>query len=167
MELLLTSLVTSYLAFLVYVFERLRRFKRIPIEQRKNMTFTQRLLALYGFSSSPSHKDIQNKAVDALTNFHNAWDNMQEVFKQFEGTFDLRRQELQKAEGSLANLENEIKEKNEKLRAQKELTPAAAREVEILVEKSNKSALRQQIVISTVFFLLGCGVTLTITLLTT
>ena len=75
------------------------------------------------------------------------------------------RQELQEAERNLTEIQQDVQEESKRLRSLSELTPDAAREVSAAIQRSRRSSLRQQIIISAVFFVLGSATTLGITLL--
>ena len=66
---------------------------------------------------------------------------------------------------NLTEIQQDVQEESERLRSLSELTPDAAREVSAAIQRSRRSSLRQQIIISAVFFVLGSATTLGITLL--
>ncbi|MFC2035034.1 hypothetical protein ACFLUJ_02800 [Chloroflexota bacterium] len=160
------AVIGVYMALFAYLFGRLRRLRRLPPEVRHKMTATQRVLFLYGFYQVPS-TDIKSTADHALSSFSNAWQEMENVFRQFNTNFEHRKKELQNAETNLAEIQQNIQDESERLRSLSQLTPDAAREVSATIQKSSRSSLRQQIIISAVFFVLGSVTTLGITLLAT
>ncbi len=147
-----------------YILERLRRLRRLPPDVKQRMTPTQRMLYIYGLYRIPS-RDINSTAEHALSSFNNAWQEMENVFRQFNDNFKHRKQELQDAESNLTEIQQNIQEESEKLRSLSQLTPDAAREISAAIQQSSRSSLRQQIIISAVFFVLGSVATLGITLL--
>lgn len=164
---LITSLIVGvYAITIAYVLDRLRRLRRLPPETRKRMTSIQRMLYVYDLYQLPS-KDVKNTADHALSSFRNAWQEMENVFRQFNTNFEHRKQELQSAETNLTEIQQNIQEESERLRSLSQLTPDAAREVSVAIQKSSRRSLRQQIIISTAFFVLGVVTTLGITLLVT
>lgn len=163
MELVITFAITLYASFAIYIVGRLRRYLKLPLEERRAMTFAQRMMYLYGSYRAPK-KDMQETASSSLSTFQDAWHNMEEVFKQFETTFEKRRNDLQKAETNLTKLQEEIQEQNDRLEAFTQLTPETANEVIQAIKMSSRSSLRQQVIISAVFFVLGSVTTLAITL---
>ena len=159
------SLVVSvYGLLLTYLLKRLRRLRKLPPDVRRRMTGAQRMLYLYGLYRIPSG-DVQSAADGALSAFRDAWQEMENVFSQFDTSFERRRQELQEAERNLTEIQHNIEGESERLRSLSQLTPDATREVSAAIERSSRSSLCQQIIISAVFFVLGCATTVGVTLL--
>ena len=163
MELVITLVISFYSLFIIYIVGRLNRYLKLPLEERRAMTLSQRMMYLYGSYRAPK-KDLQQTASSSLSTFQDAWHNMEEVFKQFETTFEKRRNDLQKAETNLTKLQEEVQEQNDRLKVFTQLTPEVANEVIQAIKMSSRNSLKQQVIISAVFFVLGSVTTLAITL---
>lgn len=160
--------IISFILVLVVMFsepiKRIGILRNLPPDIKKEMNNIQRITFVLGADNIPT-VGIQHKADNTLIEFNNAWNNVENVFKQFGTSFEKRKSELELAEKNLSILRHKIEQQNERLSALDSLTPEAAKEVISELRSSSHKSFRQQLVMNTAFFLLGVLVTLAVNII--